>query len=144
MLSSCQATRSSFRTKCSAAMKPVGDGPSDEPTAAARQHAGSRHSDEEDDGPGADSITISRTLLQRMLRYLRGADAKIYLALCMRSGPDGMAQAAVAELARIAGVGVRTVYGSLQRLEKAGLVRLESKVGGSTANTYRVYTDLNR
>jgi len=79
-------------------------------------------------------------LLERILRELRGTDTKIYLALCMRSGEEGMAQAPVSELARIAGVGVRTVYGSLQRLEKAGLVKLESKVGGSTANTYLVYT----
>jgi predicted transcriptional regulator len=118
-------------------MKPVGDGSSDEPKGAARQQGGSRHTDEQD---GIENITISRALLRRMLRQLRGADAKIYLALCMSSGKDGMVQASVPELARIAGSGVRTAYGSLQRLEKAGLVRLESKVGGSTANTYRVYT----
>jgi DNA-binding transcriptional ArsR family regulator len=121
-------------------MKPVGDGPSEEPTAAVRQHAGPRDSSRHDDGPEAGTVTISRTLLQRILHQLRGADTKIYLALCLRSDEGGMTKAPVAELARLAGVGVRTVYGSLRRLEKAGLVRLESKVGGSTANTYRVFT----
>jgi DNA-binding transcriptional ArsR family regulator len=125
-------------------MKPAGDGPSDESMAAAPQQGGPFASDPQGNGPEPDTVTFSRPLLQRILRHLRGADAKIYLALCIRADADGRAQAPVSELARIAGVGVRTVYGSLQRLEKAGLVRLESKVGGSTANTYRVYTDVDR
>src|SRR5262249_29932167 len=90
------ATRSSFRTKCRAAMKPVGDGSSDEPKGAARQQAGSRDTEVPDE---IENVTISRALLRRMLRKLRGADAKIYLALCMSSGKDGMAQASVPELA---------------------------------------------
>jgi len=88
-----------------------------------------------------EAVVISRVLLDRVLRKLGGADTKIYLALCLRADTEGTAQASTSELARIAGVGVRTVYGSLRRLERAGLVRVEHRAGGITANMYRVFTE---
>jgi DNA-binding transcriptional ArsR family regulator len=125
-------------------MKTLSDGSPDEPIGAARQQADPSGPNEGDEEKGAHSgvVTIARPLLARVLRPLRGADVKIYLALCLRCGPEGIMQAPVSELARDAGVGVRTVYGSLKRLQKAGLVHVESRVGGSTANTYRIFTNL--
>src|ERR1051325_6458721 len=107
------------------------------------QHAPVADRSAASDQAGTDDLVMSRSLLLRHLPHMNGADAKVYLGLCAQSRPDGTVQAAIIALAHAAGVSSRTVVDSLKRLDIAGLVKADSKVGGSTANTYRVFTRID-
>ena len=107
------------------------------------QHAPVADRSAASDQAGTDDLVMSRSLLLRHLPHMNGADAKVYLGLCAQSRPDGTVQAAIIALAHAAGVSSRTVVDSLKRLDIAGLVKADSKVGGSTANTYRVFSRID-
>ena len=74
------------------------------------------------------------------LRELEGTSAKVWLILWRDTKPNGSAATSQQDLARRAGVSVRTIYTALKNLESAGLltvVRRGSIDRGSSV--YRVW-----
>jgi hypothetical protein len=85
-----------------------------------------------------DRFTVLNNFVDFTMRDLKAADVRVWLIL-YRDTKDGTAATAQADIARRAGVSVRTVHGSVKRLERLGLLKVIYRGGLNRGSSrYRV------
>ena len=70
-----------------------------------------------------DRFKVLNNFVDFTLRELKAADVRVWFVL-YRDTKDGTAATAQTDIARRAGVSVRTVHGSVKRLERLGLLKV--------------------
>jgi len=70
------------------------------------------------------------------IKAMRGADAKVYLAICARADPRGQCHPSIETLAEDTRLSPRCVYECIDRLEASGAVVINHGGGRHKVNTY--------
>lgn len=90
--------------------------------------------------PAGERFKTINTFCDFTLAGLDRADFAVWLLLWRDTKPDGLARTAQADLARRAGIAVRTAGRAVSSLHKAGLLSIVRRGGLSSGpSTYRVH-----
>jgi len=85
-----------------------------------------------------DRFTVLNNFVDFTMRGLQAADIRVWFVL-YRDTKDGTAATAQTDIARRAGVSVRTVHGSVKRLERLGLLKVIYRGGLNRGSSrYRI------
>jgi hypothetical protein len=85
-----------------------------------------------------DRFQVLNNFVDFTMRELQAADVRVWFVL-YRDTKDGTAATAQTDIARRAGVSVRTVHGSVKRLERLGLLKVIYRGGLNRGSSrYRI------
>jgi len=85
-----------------------------------------------------DRFQVLNNFVDFTMRNLQAADVRVWFVL-YRDTKDGTAATAQTDIARRAGVSVRTVHGSVKRLERLGLLKVIYRGGLNRGSSrYRI------